>query len=878
MLNMESVICKSPVKWFSRHFLHLAGAIVISLLLSCSGSSDRLAEGVGQLHVKWKLVENTLDGSPLGRVGFIFVNEGARPLKHGDWAMYFNHDTMTPQQMADSSLGVVEHINGYLFRFVPGKAFSIKPGDSLIFECAYYGSFIKENLGPVGAYFVVGEGSAKEKIVQNRDVAILPFSDLNRVFPDPEIAATVPDAGNEYFRNSKIVILPDDLSGRIIPSPFLTRKMSGSTELNEETVIYYGEGLENEAGYLISTAAKIFGATLKKAEGKGNNPRSITLSLAPMSVNGVDSEAYRLTVSSEKGVTITGSDPAGVFYGIQSLFALIPADAYAGRAPVKIGCVEILDAPRFSYRGFLLDVARNFQKKEDVMKLIDVLAMYKVNKLNIRITEDEGWRIEISGLPELTRIGSKRGHTRDSKDWLQPAFGSGPWPDSEGNFGNGYYTREDFKEIIRYASQRHIQVIPEVCFPSHARAAIMAMEARYDHFTAMGDMEKAEEFRLIDPDDRSVYLSAQYFKDNIVCVARPSVYHFYETVVKDFIAMYEEAGLKMTVFNTGGDEVPNGAWAGSPLCLELMKSLPDINNPRELQGYFLERTLEMLEKYNLKVTGWEEIVLNKDEQNNVAINPKFLDKNILPLVWDNTGENVDLGYRIANSGYPVVLCNVSNLYFDLAYNTDPKEPGLVWGGFTDAIDPYVMTPMDVYKSTNFDWYGRLTLTEETHPGRERLKPENHANIVGLQAQLWAETIKGPKMMEYYTLPKLFAFAEKAWSKAPAWESEADVSKRVDAIWKGWSELAGRIGRHELPRLDYISGGYNYRIPPPGAVIEDGILKANIAFPGLEIRYTTDGSEPDRNSPLFTAPVKVTGDVQVRAFSRTGRGGSSFPVR
>lgn len=878
MLNMESVICKSPVEQSSRYFLHLAGAIVISLLLSCSGSSYKLAEGVGQLHVNWNLIENTNDVSPLSRVEFIFVNEGARTLRHGDWAMYFNQDNLPLHHMADSALGVVEHINGYWYRFVPGEGFAIKPGDSLVFEYVYHGSNIKEKLGPVGAYFVVGEGSGKEKIVQSRDITVLPFSDLSRVFPDPEIAATVPDAANEYARNQRITVLPDDQIGRIIPSPFQIRKISGSAELNEETVVYYGEGLENEAEYLTSTTAKIFGATLKKAEGKGDNPRSITLSLAPMSVNGVDSESYRLTVSADKGVTITGSDPAGVFYGIQSLFALIPADAYAGRAPVKIECVEILDAPRFSYRGFLLDVARNFQKKEDVLKLIDLLAMYKVNKLNIRITEDEGWRIEISGLQELTRIGSKRGHTRDSKDWLQPAFGSGPWPDSEGNYGNGFYTREDFKDIIRYASKRHIQVIPEVCFPSHARAAIMAMEVRYDHYAALGDMEKAEEFRLIDPDDRSVYSSAQSFKDNIVCVARPSVYHFYETVVKDFIAMYEEAGLKMTMFNTGGDEVPNGAWAGSPLCLELMKSLPDINNPRELQGYFLEKTLEMLEKYNLKVTGWEEIVLNKDEQNNVAINPKFLGKNILPLVWDNTGENVDLGYRIANAGYPVVLCNVSNLYFDLAYNTDPTEPGLVWGGFTDAIDPYVMTPMDVYKSTNFDWYGRLTEQEEFHPGKERLKPEKHVNIVGLQAQLWAETIKGPRMMEYYTLPKLFAFAEKAWSKAPAWEIEADVKKRVDAIWQGWSELAGRIGRNELPRLDYVFGGYNYRIPPPGAVIEDGTLKANIAFPGLEIRYTTDGSEPGKNSPMYTAPVSVSGNVQVRAFSRNGRGGRTFPVR
>jgi hexosaminidase len=285
----------------------------------------------------------------------------------------------------------------------------------------------------------------------------------------------------------------------------------------------------------------------------------------------------------------------------------------------------------------------------------------------------------------------------------------------------------------------------------------------------------------------------------------------------------------------------------------------------------------MFEKYNLKVTGWEEIVLNKDSANNIAINPKFVGKNILPLVWDNTGDNIDLGYRIANAGYPVVLCNVTNLYFDLAYNTDPSEPGLYWGGFQDAIDPYVMTPFDVYKSANFDMFGRFSEKEESFSGKERLKPEARKNIVGLQAQLWSETLKGPKMMEYYTVPKLFAFAEKAWAAAPAWENETDISKRVAGTWKGWGELSNRIGQNELERIDRLFGNYNYRIAAPGAVIEEGMLKANSAFPGLIIRYTTDGSEPDGNSTEYKEPVKVDGKVNVRAFNKAGRGSKTFVV-
>ena len=424
--------------------------------------------------------------------------------------------------------------------------------------------------------------------------------------------------------------------------------------------------------------------------------------------------------------------------------------------------------------------------------------------------------------------------------------------------------------------------------PGHARAAIKAMEARYDYFMAKGETEKANEFRLIDPNDKSVYLSAQMYKDNIVCVALPSVYHFYETVVKDIVAMYQEAGLKLTTFNTGGDEVPNGAWAKSPLCVELMKTLPEIKDARQLQGYFLEKAVAIFEKYNLEVAGWEEIVLNKDSQNNIQVNPKFKDKKVLPLVWDNTGKNIDLGYRIANAGYKVVLCNATNLYLDLSYNSDPSEPGLVWAGYQDAIDPYVMTPFDVFKSINFDKYSRLTEKEEifgrksqkidANMPRQYLKREAEKNIVGMQAQLWAETIKGSKMLEYFLAPKLFSFAEKAWSSAPTWESESAISKRVNSIWAGWADIANQIGQREFSRLDFLFDGYNYRIASPGAVIEDGLLKANVAFPGFAIRYTEDGSEPNVNSKEYSTPIKVSGPIKVRSFNKFGRASKTFIVK
>lgn len=867
-----------------KNYNHLA--LIVSLIyLICLnfgslGAKVDNSDKFEKLALKWRLIKNPANESGANKAAFIFINNGPETINTGKWSLYFNQSFLKPKQPADLANGKIEHLNGDLYRYVPHSNFTLRQGDSISFEYEADGILFNEKYAPQGAYIVYDDS----KII-NKDLNIVPITDYTNIFPDSEFVATLPTAANQYVINQKIPVLPTDKIGKIIPSPYSIKSGKGGVTLDKNATVYYSKTLKKEAEYLASLMEKYLGKKLKIKEGNGAEANSITIKTAPLKINGVSAESYSLTVGEGKGVEITGNDAAGVFYGIQSLSALMPA---RNRGQIKVESVEISDAPRFSFRSFLLDVSRNFAKKEDVLRLVDLLAMYKINKLNLHLSEDEGWRLEIKGLPELTQIGSKRGHTVDSKNWLTPSYGSGPHPDSENNYGKGFYTREEFKEIIKYADQRHIQVIPEISMPGHARAAIKAMEARYDYFMAKGETEKAKEFRLIDPNDKSVYLSAQMYKDNIVCVALPSVYHFYETVVKDIVAMYQEAGLKLTTFNTGGDEVPNGAWAKSPLCVELMKTLPEIKDARQLQGYFLQKAVTIFEKYNLEVAGWEEIVLNKDSQNNIQVNPKFKDKKVLPLVWDNTGKNIDLGYRIANAGYKVVLCNATNLYFDLSYNSDPTEPGLVWAGYQDAIDPYVMTPFDVFKSINFDKYSRLTEKEEifgrksqkidANMPRQHLKTEAQKNIVGMQGQLWSETIKGSKMLEYFLAPKLFAFAEKAWANAPTWESESDISKRVNSIWAGWAEIANQIGQREFPRLDFLFDGYNYRIAPPGAVIEDGLLKANNAFPGFAIRYTEDGTEPTVNSKEYSNPIKVSGPIKVRSFNKFGRASKSFIVK
>jgi hexosaminidase len=228
---------------------------------------------------------------------------------------------------------------------------------------------------------------------------------------------------------------------------------------------------------------------------------------------------------------------------------MIPLDAWQLRETTfRIPAAEITDAPRIAYRGLHFDVARNFSNKETVLKLIDLLAFYKLNPLHLHLTDDEGWRIEIPALPELTSIGSKRAHTLTDANWLHPSYGSGPYADPARSRGTGYYSTREFIEILRYATERHITVIPEINFPGHARAAIKSMEARYRKLMSQNQPEKAEEFRLIDPADSSIYFSAQAYNDNVVCVVRESVFHFYETVVKALAEMYRQAEHRSAYF------------------------------------------------------------------------------------------------------------------------------------------------------------------------------------------------------------------------------------------------------------------------------------------------------------------------------------------
>ena len=847
-------------------------------------SANQKFETADKIAVNWEIVTNFTDQKDVFLAKFTITNHSDIVLTDHNWALFFN---MAPRPIlgnASPQPADLHHINGDWYKLVPNTGFELSPGKSIDIEYRGTEAVIKETDRPLGPYFVFYDANKKEQSINEvKEFTWTPFTEdvqINRTSQDEE---PIPTPKLSYHNNAALRELPDPVA-TIFPTPVKTKLGNGSLRLTNEFKVF-APGLDKEASYLAASLKDLTGTPFEIVVSKPKE-KFITLELGKINVNGVASEAYQLDVNAS-GIRISGSDAAGVFYGIQSLRSLVPVEAFKTKLPsIDVPFIHVEDAPRFRFRGLHLDVSRNFQTKETILRLLDLLSFYKINRFLFYTTEDEGFRLEIKDLPELTETGAQREHTY-GKDApvLHPAYGSGPFAKQGGKYGHGYYTRADFIEILRYAKDRHIKVIPELNFPGHARAAIKAMEARYERLMKEGKEKEANEYRLIDPDDKSTYLSAQGYTDNVVCVGMESVFHFYEKVVDEITAMYKEAGITLDEFHTGGDEVPEGAWTKSPIAQALMKQHPEIGETQNLQAYFFRELINRLKNRNLQIDGWEEVALMKTSDGSYQPNPDFAGQRVVPYIWNNIFDHPDLGYRLANEGYEVVLCNVSNFYFDLAYSKDPEEPGLYWAGFVDTRNAWTFAPYDMFKTTSKNSMGQKLDLEGPQNGKEQstgvvvehLKPEARKNILGVEAQIWSETIKGKDMMEYYMLPKLIGFAESAWSKERVWETIDDKSKREASILDGWNVFANSLAKEELPRLSYLNGGYNYRIPAPGAIVEEGELRANTEYPGLIIRYTTDGSEPSEQSPQYKVPLKVGGDVKLKCFDMPGKASKTINV-
>jgi len=444
----------------------------------------------------------------------------------------------------------------------------------------------------------------------------------------------------------------------------------------------------------------------------------------------------------------------------------------------------------------------------------------------------------------LTQVASRRGATLDEKGYLAQIFDGNGNPDDLSQSANGFFTRAEFIDMLRYAWQHGVNIIPEIETPGHARAAIVAMKNR-----AMSN-PTAEQFRLWDEKNESVYTSAQSYHDNVLNVASDDVYRFIDRVVEELQQMYKEAGLKLQVVHLGGDEVARGAWDKSPDVQALMQR-EGLKTQHDVHAYFLKRISAMLEARKIRIEGWQEVGLDNTPEYNAIMTPRIAGVN----AWSTVGSRADVPYRLANDGYPVILSNVTNFYMDMGYSWHQNEQGLHWGGKVDEFDAWSALPANIYATARTAVDG--TPINIITAGEGKIKLEKPENIIGVQAQLWGETLRNYDQVQYMMLPKMMGVSERAWNAVPEWSKDL---MDLGSYFEARHQYNLKIGTRELPLLH--SKGYNFRVGPPGIKVEGGKLLINTQYPDELVTYTLDGSEPTIESPRWTAPVTIKTQPQV----------------
>ncbi|WP_031085807.1 beta-N-acetylhexosaminidase [Streptomyces sp. NRRL WC-3549] len=471
---------------------------------------------------------------------------------------------------------------------------------------------------------------------------------------------------------------------------------------DRSTTLTARPGTESTERWLRAELGAAFGLPLGPADpGAGTTGNTVELDLDPA----LGPEAYRLTVAPGTGVRITGGDSAGVFWGAQTLRQLLGPEAFR-RAPVTSGprravpFLEIEDGPRFAWRGMMLDVARHFMRKDDVLRYLDLLAAHKLNVFHFHLTDDQGWRVEIKRYPRLTETASWRTRTkyghRASELWDETPHG-------------GFYTQDDIREIVAYAAERHIRVVPEIDVPGHSQAAISA-------YPELGNTD------VIDTSSLSVW-DTWGINPNVLAPTDNTL-RFFEGVFEEVLELFPAATSPF--IHIGGDECPKDQWKASPTAQARIAEL-GLRDEDELQSWFIRHFDTWFTARGRRLIGWDEI-LEGGLAEGAAISS-----------WRGYAG----GVAAAEAGHDVVMCPEQQVYLDHRQDGGADEPMPIG---------YVRTLEDVYRF---------------EPVPPELSEEAARHIIGTQANVWAEVMQNRSRVDYQVFPRLAALAEVAWSRLPA---------------------------------------------------------------------------------------------------------------
>ncbi|WP_017259414.1 glycoside hydrolase family 20 protein [Pedobacter arcticus] len=500
----------------------------------------------------------------------------------------------------------------------------------------------------------------------------------------------------------------------IIPKPVSLKLTAGSFTLNPQTVISLNgkrKTLKPVATFLAAAIQQISGYNVSV---KHKSTNVIELSLT--NNQEIGEEGYKMQVSSNR-IKIEANTPAGIIYGIQSLLQTLPQ--IRTNAVLKVPAMEIVDFPRFKWRGMHLDVSRHFFGPEVVKEYINLMATYKLNTFHWHLVDDQGWRIEIKKYPKLTEIGAWRVDETD-KVWSSRPQAK---PGEPATYG-GFYTQEQIKEIIKYAAQRNITIVPEIEMPGHVASAIAS-------YTYLSCTQKPQ-LPLTGGDYTG--MSSNY------CAGNDSVFTFLEDVLDEVTALFPSKYIHI-----GGDEVDKTSWKHCPKCQARIKH-EGLKNENELQSYFITRIEKYLISKNKKMIGWDEI----------------LEGGLAPeatvMSWRGEGG----GIQAAKMKHDVVMTPGNPVYFD-HYQAGPEGEPLAIGGFNTLKRVYDYEPIP-----------------------HELNAEEQKFVLGAQANLWTEYITTKENVEYMVLPRMLALAEVVWTPKEN-KDWLDFNQRLKYHFRGFEQ-------------------------------------------------------------------------------------------
>jgi hexosaminidase len=500
-------------------------------------------------------------------------------------------------------------------------------------------------------------------------------------------------------------------------------------------------------------------------------------------------EGYSLDVMPNR-IEIKAAKPAGFFYAAQTLRQLLPVEiesvGVAYEVDWLIPAVSISDQPSFKWRGYMLDVSRHFFPKEDVLRMIDNLALHKINTLHLHLVDDQGWRIEIKKYPKLTEVGAWRVDHGD-KHWNSRPKQE---PGEKATYG-GFYTQEDIKEMVEYAQKRFITIVPEIELPAHVTSALAA----YPQYSCTGG-------------PFTVLPGGVWPITDIYCAGKDSTFFFLEDILTEVIALFPSKYIHI-----GGDEATKTEWEKCPDCRKRIRT-EGLKNVEELQSYFIKRMERFINSKGKILLGWDEILEGG------------LPEAATVMSW----RGVKGGIEAASQGHDVVMTPNSHCYIDYYQGPMDQEP-LAIGGYLPLSKVYSFNPVP-----------------------EELSAEFAKHILGGQANMWTEYVTDLKHAEYMTFPRIAALAEVVWSPKEVrnWE---DFSRRIQLFMKRYDELG----------INYSKSAYKVSAKTLFDPEKKRLaVSLESEFPGTEIRFTTDGTEPDTLSPIYSGPVLIDKTATLKA--------------